>query len=79
MSKKSLIVLSICLVMLAGVVAYVWANGCCTGDALCHGSVVAGVNSCEFYFTVDHHRQEGDQHSVKLWIQSRGTQRRSPT
>ena len=72
MSKKLLIVLSICFVIGLGIALYVSADTCCSGDALCNGGVVAGVNSCEFYFTVDHDRVEGDQHSVRLWIQKEG-------
>jgi len=71
MSKKSLIVLSICLVMAAGIAVFVWANGCCDGDALCHGDDVHR-GDCNFYFTVDHDRQEGDQHEVRIVIQKQG-------
>jgi len=54
MSKKSLIVLSICLLLGAGIVAYVWANGCCDGDPLCHGrNGKIGGTECDYEFEVD--------------------------
>jgi len=71
MSKKSLIVLSICLVLGASIALYVWANGCCEGDPLCYGDVVHR-GDCNFYFTVDHDREEGDQHQVRIVIQKEG-------
>jgi len=71
MNKRSLVVLSICLVLGAGVVGYVWANGCCHSDNLCHGKVLGKIG-CRFYFTVEHDRQEEDQHAVKIWIEKDG-------
>jgi len=71
MSRKSLLVLSACLMIGAGVGVYVWAD-CCNGVPMCHGGVVNLINSCDFYFTVDHQRQDGDQHQVKIWIQKDG-------
>ena len=55
MSKKSLIVLSICLVMAAGIAVYVWANGCCEDPYdLCNPSVEKdGQTECDYEFNVD--------------------------
>ena len=73
MKRRLLItVLAVCLVGAGGFALKLWADGCCTGDALCNGGVVNIADTCNFYFTVDHDRVEGDQHSVKLWIQKDG-------
>ncbi|HUT02751.1 MAG TPA: hypothetical protein VM163_02535 [bacterium] len=71
MSKRSLIVLSICLVVGAGIALYVWADNCCSGDALCNGGVVAGVNSCVFTFSV-YHNLVDPPHDVYLYIKKDG-------
>jgi len=71
MNKRSLVVLSICLVLGAGVVGYVWANGCCDGDALCNGDVVH-QGSCNFYFTVDHDNIDPMHAGVKVYVQKDG-------
>jgi len=72
MTKKALIVLAICLVMAAGIVAYVWANGCCEEDNLCKGGHSA-LGDCDFLFTVDHDRETGGgSHEVTLYIKKFG-------
>ena len=52
MSKKSLILLSICLVMAAGIAVYVLADGCCPTDPLCHGCAAKLPGGCDYAFTV---------------------------
>ena len=69
MSKKLLTVLSICLVIGLGVALYVWADSCCSPDALCNGSVTAMVDTCRFRFSVYHDLVDPD-HTVYLWIKS---------
>ena len=69
MSKKSLIALSICLVMAAGIALYVWADTCCSGDALCDGQRTGEIDTCNFHFSVYHDKVDPD-HVVYLWIKS---------
>lgn len=73
MTKKSLIVLSVCLAIGAGIAVYVWASGCCPDDDnLCHGGVIS-VGDCEFLFTVDHDRDGGGgSHEVHLFLKKTG-------
>ncbi|MBN2209072.1 MAG: hypothetical protein JW759_07230 [Candidatus Coatesbacteria bacterium] len=71
MTKKCLIVLSVCMLIGAGIAVYAWAS-CCSGDALCNGGVINIADTCNFYFTVQHNRQDGDQQSVKVWVQKDG-------
>jgi len=70
MTKKSLMLLFVCLVLGAGIAAYVWAD-CCSGDALCHGGVLAQLGGCVFVFEVDHNWVE-EAHDVYLWIMKDG-------
>ena len=68
MSKRLLTVLSICFVAAAGIALYVWASGCCSGDALCNGGAL-GTVGCTYQFTVDHDRDSGGgTHEVYVWI-----------
>ncbi|MBN2208474.1 MAG: hypothetical protein JW759_04185 [Candidatus Coatesbacteria bacterium] len=55
MSRKSLLALCVCLMIGAGVAAYVWATGCCDGLAkLCNGSAAKeGGTECDYEFNVD--------------------------
>ncbi|MBN1593681.1 MAG: hypothetical protein JW941_10610 [Candidatus Coatesbacteria bacterium] len=74
MSKKSLIVLSASLLIVAGIAVYVFANGCCGEgeDALCSGSV-SSLGDCNFYFSVYHDRDSGGgTHTVDLLIKKDG-------
>ncbi len=69
MSKKSLIVLSVCLVIAAGIVAYVWASGCCGEDhCICNGNALQAVETCDWHFTVDHSRECGMGHDVYVYM-----------
>jgi len=70
MTKKCLIVLSVCLVIGAGFAAYVWATGCCPGDNLCNGGVTRVLGqSCRYHFQVYHDRDTGGgTHQVYLYI-----------
>jgi len=73
MSKKSLIVLSVCLVIAAGIVAYVWASGCCGGDpgetpCICNGARFHIADTCRWHFTVDHSRECGMGHDVYVYM-----------
>ena len=77
MSKKSLIVLSICMLLGAGIVAYVWASGCCGGDpgeppCICHGSDQQVGSSCDWTFSVDHSRECGTDHDVYVHVSADG-------
>ena len=72
MTRKSLIVLSLCLLLGAGIAVYVWASGCCPDDNLCNGTVT-GLGECEFLFNVDHDRDNGGgSHEVHLKIKKSG-------
>ena len=71
MTKKSLIALSICLVLGAGIAAYVWATVCCGGEgALCHGGTQkVPETDCDYYFHVDHDLPSyGEGHTVWVYI-----------
>ena len=67
--------LSICLVMAAGIVAYVWASDCCGGDSgkkpcICHGNALQAVETCDWHFTVDHSGDCGMGHDVYLYMKA---------
>ena len=54
MTNRLLTVLSICFVIGLGVALYVWADSCCSGDALCNGSCgKIGGTECDYEFEVD--------------------------
>ena len=73
MSKKSLVLLSICLLIGAGVGLKLWADGCCQTDPLCHGAArkVMGTN-CDYEFTVDLDSQYVEGTTVKLFLSKSG-------
>jgi len=53
MSKKSLIVLSVCLLLGAGIAVGVWAS-CCPAAPICNGTAEKIVSEdCDYQFTVD--------------------------
>jgi len=76
MNKRSLIVLSLCLVIGAGFAVYVWASGCCGGEpgppCVCNGECFQVVDTCLFDFDVDHSRDCGIGHDVYLYIKAQG-------
>ena len=52
MNKRLLTVLSICLVIGAGIALYVWASGCCPTGPLCNGGAAKLPSGCDYAFTV---------------------------
>ena len=72
MTRKSLIALSICLVMAAGIAATVWAFSCCDNRCLCNGGKVRVPDSCMFVFFVDHDKDCGTGHDVFLYLKEWG-------
>ena len=71
MTKKSLMVLSICLVLSAGIAVYVWATGCCEGQAkLCNGwAAKDGQTGCDYEFNVQLDRSCVTGATVKVFYQ----------
>ena len=72
MNNRSLVVLSICLVIGAGIAAGVWAYVCCDEVCLCNGGRVQVPDSCLFRFQVDHDRECGTGHDVYLYLRAQG-------
>ena len=75
MTKKSLIVLSLCLLLGAGFAVYVWANGCCSDEStLCDGGAVrVPETDCDWAFYVHHDRDSWDSgHQIYVYIQEEG-------
>jgi len=72
MTMKSLIVLSVCLVLGAGIAGTIWA--CCSGDALCNGSAwkVYG-EGCNYVFQVNLNRDCVDMTTVALKLTKVGS------
>lgn len=68
MTKKSLMVLLICLAIGAGVAGTIWAYCCCTNSCLCHGGHVQVLDTCLFGFHVDHDRDCGTDHEVSVYL-----------
>lgn len=73
MNKRCLIVLSICLAVATGIGLAVWANACCTGDALCNGShwKVYG-EGCDYVFEVNLDRDCVGTSTVALKLTKEG-------
>lgn len=72
MTKNSLIVLSACLLIGAGIAGTVWAYCCCTNSCLCNDGVVQIVDTCWFKFDVDHDKDCGTGHNVYLYLKENG-------
>ncbi len=74
MSKKVLILLSICLVAVVGIALYVWADGCCSGDAkLCNGwDVKDGETECDYEFNVQLDRDCVTGSTVRVYYEKAG-------
>ncbi len=67
--------MSICLVIAVGIVAYVWASGCCGDDsALCNGGCVRiPETDCDWAFYVNHNVFDwGEGHTVWVYVKEVG-------